>query len=372
LIEELPPHHFLMRIICLGLLLASLPVSAATLNFQLLTWNDTNATAQLPSAVGRKPSATLPSPGDWLVFTADDAALAAANNPLGALSHNLVDLTGAGGSGFNLAPSLSGSLILDLEPTNGSNWSVAVTALAYSGQANALQSMNQFLVTTGSPAASNGAFNVDGLGNTGIWTTGITNRWTVQYSLDFYFATSADGDPSAADVDATFNDKIQNGYLLPVSALTLNALASLAVDDPAGFYSGDFAQYVLTQIAPRLPANATYVLITQMAKTHPGYAEAGLPITTAGLIGNTTIAYTTNTLSSPPQLLSLRFVEGQPVLRFTGSPGQSFQIQRSDTLADWETITPVTLAYPEAGVVEWTDTNPAIEKQFYRVVALTP
>lgn len=41
----------------------------ATFEFQLLTWNDTDATAALPSAVGRKPSAPMPTPGDWLVFT---------------------------------------------------------------------------------------------------------------------------------------------------------------------------------------------------------------------------------------------------------------------------------------------------------------
>jgi len=87
----------------------------ATLDFQLLTWNDSIATPELPSAVGRKPSAAMPTPGDGWVFTADDSLLAAANNPAGAVSHNLVDITGAGGPGFNLAPSLSGLLTLNPE-----------------------------------------------------------------------------------------------------------------------------------------------------------------------------------------------------------------------------------------------------------------
>jgi hypothetical protein len=43
---------------------------------------------------------------------------------------------------------------------------------------------------------------------------------------------------------------------------------------------------------PRLPGDATYLLVTQMGKSHPGYAEPGLPITTLSLLGNT-MAYTT-------------------------------------------------------------------------------
>jgi hypothetical protein len=104
--------------ICLAAGLISSAATAATLDFQLLTWNDTDATAALPSAVGRKPSSTMPTPGDWLVFTEDDAVLAGANNPAGAVSHNFVDITGAGGPGFDLAPSLSGALPADERPLN--------------------------------------------------------------------------------------------------------------------------------------------------------------------------------------------------------------------------------------------------------------
>jgi hypothetical protein len=344
----------------------------ATLNFELLTWDDASATTELPSAVGRKPSATMPTAGDWLVLTSDDAALAAANNPAGAVSHNLVDITGAGGPGFNLAPSLTGTLILNLESATGPNWTATVTALAYNGQANAVQAMNQFLVTPGSQATTNSAWNVDGLGNTGTWSTSISNNWAIQYTLDFLFATSADGDPSPNDIDATFNDKPQTGFLIPVNQLTTNGLAEVNLDDPLGFYAGDFEQYLVEQIAPRLPANATYLLITQMGKSHPGYAELGLPITTNSLVGNTTIAYTTQTLAAAPQLSLLRFVEGKPVLRFTGNEGQSYSIQRSGNLSDWQTIAHPTLVYPEAGMVEWTDFDPADGQQFYRVVALTP
>lgn len=350
----------------------AITVSRAPLQFQLLTWNDANATAELPSAVGRKPSAPMPTLGDWLVFTADDAPLAAANNPLGAVSHNFVDITGAGGPGYNLAPSLSGTLQLRLDAVSGSQWAATLTALSYSGQANAAQAMNQFLVTSGSQAATNSAFNIDGAGNSGQWTANASNNWAIQYAADFYLATSADGDPSPTDIDATFNEKPQTGFLIPVNQLTTNGLAAVTLDDPLGFHTGDFKTYLLEQIKPRLPAHATYLLITQMGKTHPGYAELGLPITTNSLVGNTTIAYSTNALAVAPTVVSLQVSTNGSALRFNGSVGQAYAIQRSANLTDWETVTNAAFTYPAAGVVQWTDATAAGDRRFYRVLVVTP
>lgn len=241
----------------------------------------------------------MPSAGDWLVFTPDDQILSSAYNPQGALSHNLADFTGTGGSGFNNAPSLTGALSLGFAPAGAGSWNVSVESLAYTGQATPVMYMNQLLVTPQHAAAQNPVYGVDGVGNSGTWNASSASNWSIQYGLDFYFATNADGDPAASDVDATFNDTTQQGYLLSVSLLTADGLAGLSLDDPAGFYAGDFRTYLLDQVAPRLPADATYVLVTQMAKVHPDYAEAGLPITTAGLVGNTTIAYTTSLIPEP-------------------------------------------------------------------------
>ncbi len=374
------PHIFIMSqprllkqlaVLCSASLITH-AAGAATLDFQLLTWSDADATAELPSATGRKPSVAMPISGDWLVFTTDDALLAAPNNPAGALSHNFVDIMGGGGASFNLAPSLAGALTLKLEPTGAANWPATMTALAFTGTANAMQAMNQFLVTPGSPATTNSAFNVDGAGNSGQWTASAANNWAIQYTLDFYFATSSDGDPSQADIDATFNDKPQTGFLIPVNQLTPDGLAATSLSDPLHFHTGDFEQYLLEQIKPRLPANAMYLLVTQMGKTHPGYAEPGLPINTNTLIGNTTIAYTTQTLAAAPRLLSVRFANGQPVLRFTGGSGQSYAIERATKLTDWTAVENPTLSYPEAGVVEWIDAAGAPDQQFYRVLAVTP
>ncbi|HEU5124417.1 MAG TPA: hypothetical protein VFW05_10170 [Verrucomicrobiae bacterium] len=367
-------EKLLYSLILIGIInpLSGFSSSGATLNFRLITWNETNATDQLPSAAGHKPSASAPVSGDWLIFTGDDVSLAAANNSSGALSHNFVDLTGMGGAGFNMAPSLSGTLTLRLERDQGSTWAVAITALNYAGQANAMQTMNQLLVTTDSPAAIGPVFNVDGAGNSGQWVANASSNWTIQYVLDFYLAASADGNPLSTDIDATFNDKLQTGFLIPVYQLTTSGLASVNLDDPLGFYGGDFEHYLLSEIAPRLPSNATYLLITQMEKSHPGYVEGGLPITTSSLIGNTTFAYTTETLAAPPLLRSLRFENGKPVICFTGSSGQVYQIQRSENLANWETIENPLLNYSETDVVEWTDIDPVASQYFYRIIALTP
>ena len=53
--------HSILAGIWMPALLSAQLARAASLNFQLLTWNDANATTELPSAVGRKPSATMPT-----------------------------------------------------------------------------------------------------------------------------------------------------------------------------------------------------------------------------------------------------------------------------------------------------------------------
>jgi len=252
------------------------------------------------SFAGAKPQAPMPSTGDWLVGTADDAALPAIYNPQGSLSHNMADLTGVGGSGFNQAPSLSGGLTMEFSSSGAGNWDVSVAAMAYAGVASPVMVLDQHLVTPGSPAASNPTFNVDGLTNSGTWQEDAAANWALDYDLDFYLATNLDGDPSATDVDATFNDTEQVGFLIPVGELTPAGLGAVTLDDPAGFFAGDFEDYLLNTLAPLLPGDATYLLLTQMAKVNPVYAELGLPITGSTLMGNTTIAYTTDEIAAVP------------------------------------------------------------------------
>lgn len=317
--------------IFLTVLTGAVPLNAAVIaDFQLLTWGDSQASTELPSAVGRKPSAGYPATSDWLIFTPDDQAPGASYNPQGALSHSLADIPGMGGSSFNLAPSLTGAISMEFATSGSGAWDVSVTGLSYSGQATPVMFMNQFLVTPGSGAAQSGSYGVDGLGNSGTWSAGTAGAWTIEYDLDFYLATNADGDPVPADVDAGFNDKVQQGYLLPVSLLTTEGLSSLFLNDSAGMYSGDFATYLLDEIAPRLPGDATYLLVTQMSKVNPDYSEVGLPITTNTLLGNTTIAYTTGAIPEPSTFAMLASAVGLLWLSFRGRirSGQGFTCAR--------------------------------------------
>jgi len=73
-----------------------------------------------------------------------------------------------------------------------------------------------------------------------------------------------------------------------------------------------------------------------------------------------------------PRLISLQLANQHAVLRFTGNSGQTFQIHRSADLTGWETVASPPLTYPEPGVVEWTDPNPAADQKFYRVSLVAP
>lgn len=267
---------------------------------------------------GHKPSASSPLVGDWLIGTPDDQVLGSTYNPNGSLSHTFADLTGAAGAAFSMAPSLSGSLTLQFTPSTSANWEVSATSLAYVGQATPFMLMNQFLVTPGGSATENANFSVDGLGNSGTWQRSATGSWAISYDLDFHFATNADGDVPVDpnDIDVTFDDKRQQGYLIPVPQLSTVGLSALTLDDPAGHFTGDLKAYLLNVVTPLLPSDAKYLLVTQMEKTHPSYAELGLPITTAGLIGNTTIAYTSAAIPEPTSRL-LATIAVTMVLRVT-------------------------------------------------------
>lgn len=277
------------------------PASAATtLNFNLLTWNDAQATTELPSAVGVKP-ANGSNNSDWLVFAGTDSSGQA--NPQGSLSHNFADLLGAGSpvpfdqTGFAQAPSLSGSLTLELNSSasGSNNYNVSVTSLAYDGVATSLMTMNQYLVKSGDAVASNPIYNFSDIDNSGTWDATAAANWAIQYNLNFYFDASV----TPAPVELAFNNKLQQGYLIPISELQNLSGLTFAQD---GYYSGDFATYLTGQIVPRLPDDATYLLVTQMDKVSPSYAVppgSGFPGSAGSLIGNMTFAYSTNVVPEP-------------------------------------------------------------------------
>ncbi|MBN1511767.1 MAG: dockerin type I repeat-containing protein [Phycisphaerae bacterium] len=292
-------HRTLLLLALMGAMIGE-TTQAGTLEFTLLTWDDADATPERPSAVGRKPAQSS-QPCDWLLFTEDDYAYAAGWNPFGAVSHNFADPAGEGASAFVMAPSLTCSrpLTLSFARAGANAWDVHVVDQAYIGQATPFAQMNQFLVSAGDPATTDPRYAVDGLPNQGVWYASPENDWSLSCVLDFYLATNTDGNGDPVDIDAAFDNCVQSGHLIPVSELTGVGLDGLDLDDPAGFYEGDFKGYLLEEITPRLPAEATALLITQMTKSHPVFTDVDVSITLGSLVGNTTIAYTTDALPSP-------------------------------------------------------------------------
>ena len=165
-----------VAILAMSLALHTGSAFGISVDFQLLTWDSTQASGVLPSAEGKKPSAPG-VPGDWLVFTGDDQQLLAASNSTGSLSHNFADLSGAGSSVLNQAPSISGGLTIEFTASSPAAWSTNVTALSYSGQATNVVFMNQLLVTSGSPATQTPAFGVDGVAASGTWQASSASNW---------------------------------------------------------------------------------------------------------------------------------------------------------------------------------------------------
>jgi len=305
------------RVAAIGVLTVCIAAAAPTLadpvdvHFNLLT---------SPDAVGLKAGPSGQS-NDWLMLTDDDAA---GTNDAGALSANFADPSGfipADQSPWAMAPSLSGSLTLRFHLTSGADWSVTPVDQNYAGQATSAIAMNQFDIQPGSDAVT--ASGVNGLVDPGTWRADAAENWALDYAMDFYFATNVDGNPAPEDVDAAFDNTSQTGYLLPVGQLTSKAMAAVDLTTPAGFFTGDFEQYLLDEIAPRLPAEATYLLITQMDKTSPLYADQGLPITTGTRVGNTTLAYTTQVIPEPTGLALLTVSAALLLARYRRRPDAS-------------------------------------------------
>jgi hypothetical protein len=292
---------------------------AREVTFQLLTSD---------SAVNVAPG-NIAMPNDWLTLTADDSLQGF--NPDGALSFNLVDIAGImPPSAWNRGPALTGQLVLDIVDNGDGSAGVLATGLVYQGKASPVMQMNQFLILPDTPAAQDTSIPVDGLTISGVWLNSAAGQWSITYDLDSYFATNVDGDPGPEDVDAVFSDKTQTGYLIPVSELTDTGLAAVELDDPTGFFAGDFEAYLQQTILPLLPEEATYLLITQMSKTAPEYVQpgGGLPITTNSLFGNTTVAFTTEDIYAPDPVVTLRLTDGDPGV-LTGSLDDTDQDQTS-------------------------------------------
>lgn len=245
--------------------------------------------------------------GDHLLHTADDITGATFNpdecfsfnftNPMGIVPPDYPEGFAEG------IHAMTGSLTLNLDLSAGGT--VGITALAFSGHiALGKPLAQQRLVAPGDPAADGSHGPVDGAANGGTYAASAAANWALSATLDWYYDTPFPGpDP----IDMTFNDYAWTGFIIPVTELTPAGMAAASLDDPLGFYPGtseDFEAWLLAEVAPRLPAEARYLLFAQ-GEANPDWTDPVMGMTTDGVVGETILACTTVPEPATVALLAL-------------------------------------------------------------------
>jgi len=280
-------------------------VCLADVTFTMMIW--TNDTTELPTAVGLKPSYNNTNDGvyttldsDWLLFTPDDKD-AAGYNFFGALSHKFNDRVGLSGlahGGYESANSLTGSVSLAFAEAAPDTWAVDVkdfyTVGSKANNTSTAQMSYSYLVTTNFLfVVTNSYFGVDGLGNTGVWHSSNAGNWSLSLSADSFAQTPG--------VQHTEEYKDCLGCIIPVAQLTNGGLAATGITDPSGYYTNNFEHYLLDEIAPRVPADARYLLFVQLLKAHILYSTNPAHVdTNATLFGECWFATTPDEIIPEP------------------------------------------------------------------------
>jgi len=273
---------FVILLTILLLLWSPAFVSAGTVEFQLLTHTDN--IQLLP-----QPKGQLGVSGDHLLQTDDDIT-GSTFNPDGCFSFNFMNPVGI--QEPNYPPgyaegihSMTGSVTLGIDLQAGGT--VDVVSLAFDGYIAPTKSSAQWLIQPGDPATD---CNTDGMPNGGTYIPSAEANWALQAIFDWYYDTPFGG-PNT--IDMTFDNYQWNGFIIPVSQLTTAGMEATALDDPLGYFAGtsaDFESWLLNEVAPRLPQDATYLLFVQ-GEAHPAWTHPEIGMTTDGIVGETIIAY---------------------------------------------------------------------------------
>jgi len=262
-------------------LTACTTATAAPVEFTLVTHAE-NATL-LP-----QPNAVQGVSGDHLLRTADDIT-GASYNPSECFSFNFMNPAGASPPGYAEGiHSMTGSFVLDVDLVAGG--ALGINELAFDGFITLTKSAYQRLVKTGDRAADGSHGPVNGQPNTGSYVASGNSNWAFTATIDWYYDTPFGQHPS---IDMTFNDYQWNGFIVPISELTPAGMAATALDDFLGYFGGtseNFESWLLTEIAPRLPSDAQYLLFAQ-GEAHPDWVDGLMGMTTDGIVGQTVIAY---------------------------------------------------------------------------------
>ncbi len=161
---------------------------------------------------------------------------------------------------------LTGSLVLDVDLAAGGPMTVAdltFDARVPKGASAGEKVSHDYLVQPGDPATGGGYGDIDGSPNAGTYAASAAGGWALSATFDWYSDLPPDGPDT---IDITFDDFVWDGFVIPVTELTQAGMDALTLDDPLGYFGGtsaDFEAWLLTDIAPRLPADAAYLLFAQ-------------------------------------------------------------------------------------------------------------
>ena len=276
----------LALIISLTVLVLPAYLPAASIEFQLLRHTDN--VQLLP-----QPKGQIGVSGDHLLQTADDIA-GSTFNPDGCFSFNFTNPVGISEPDYPPGyaegiHSMSGSLTLDIDLQNGGSLSIA--SLAFDGYvAPSKPTAHQRLVGLGDPATDGTHGPVDGWLNSGTYVPSAALNWAFEASFDWYYDTPFAG---AGGIDMTFNNYQWSGFIIPISELTTAGMDATTLDEKLGYFGGttaDFESWLLTEVAPRLPHEATYLLFVQ-GEAHPDWTDPEMGMTTDGIVAETIIGY---------------------------------------------------------------------------------
>lgn len=259
---------------------------AATVEFELLTHADN--IGRLP-----QPSGEIGVSGDHLLRTADDES-GSSYNPNGCFSFNFMNPVGISEPDYPPGyaegiHSMTGSVTLETNLHIGGK--VEITSLEFEGYvAQGKPIAQQRLVRPGDPATDGDHGPVDGIPNSGVYAASAAANWVFGVSFDWYYDTPFAG---PGGIDMTFDNYQWSGFIIPVSELTTAGMAMTTLNEPLGYFGGtsaDFESWLLSEVTPRLPQDAAYLLFVQ-GESHPDWTNPDMGMTTDGIVGETIIAY---------------------------------------------------------------------------------
>jgi len=161
----------------------------------------------------------------------------------------------------------------------------------------------------------------------------FTTAGNVPLIIDFFDLVANDSDP---DGDQIFLDSVETSSLFKGSVVENDGL--ITYTPPAGYVGLDAFTYTINDG------------IWGGTGTGTVYIDVTAPVA-----------------SGPPGQLSLALVDGVMIGSFSGSPGATYGLQRSTTLAleSWTTV--ASAVAPESGLVSINDPAPPAGRAFYRI-----